>query len=186
MKTVSDTRGDGSSRRRFLASTSALGAASLLGLPRSAAAEPAPEVKRIRIYHTPVACFAPQYLAEDLLHLEGFTEVEYVKGPATGADSGPVAVAQGRVDLTMWDALRFIQQLDAGQPLVLLAGVHAGCWELLGNDRFHNLRDLKGKTIAIWGYGEGDHTLLSSMMAYVGMDPRKDVRWLPDDKPGSR
>ena len=52
-------------------------------------------------------------------------------------------------------------------------------WELFGNNRVHNLRDLKGKTIAIWGFGQGDHILLSGMLGYVGMDPRKDVTWLP-------
>ena len=38
-------------RRRFLTGASALGAASLVGISRSDAAEPAPEVKKIRLIH---------------------------------------------------------------------------------------------------------------------------------------
>jgi NitT/TauT family transport system substrate-binding protein len=184
MNSVNAKGAGGLPRRRFLVSTSALGAASFLGLPRAATAEPPPEVRRIRLFHAPVTCLAPLYLAEELLRLEGFSEVEYFAQDLASWETGPAAVAAGKVDLTMWDALHNLQQLDAGKPLVLLAGVHAGCWELLGKEGLRSLRDLKGKTVAIWGFGAGDHTLLSSMMAYVGMDPRKDVRWLPDEKAG--
>ena len=68
-----------SSRRTFLAGAVALGAASLLRPPRSAAADPPPETTRIRLVHAPAICLAPQYLAEELLHLEGFQEVRYVE-----------------------------------------------------------------------------------------------------------
>ena len=54
-------------RRQFLESTSVLGAASLLGYSRIAAAEPPPETRKIRLVHAPAICFAPQYLAEELL-----------------------------------------------------------------------------------------------------------------------
>ena len=79
MGTVHREKGEESTRRKFLASTSALSAASLLGLSYPAAAEPPPETKRIRLLHAPAICLAPQYLAEDLLRLEGFSEVEYVE-----------------------------------------------------------------------------------------------------------
>jgi NitT/TauT family transport system substrate-binding protein len=71
------------SRRSFLARASALGGASLLGAPRLASAEPPPEVGTIRIMRTPALCFAPQFLAEELLRLEGFSEVQYVKTSST-------------------------------------------------------------------------------------------------------
>ncbi len=68
-------RGDRLSRRKFLANTSALWAAPLLGPPRAAAAEPPAETKKIRFLHTPSICVAPQYLAEELLRVEGFSEI---------------------------------------------------------------------------------------------------------------
>jgi NitT/TauT family transport system substrate-binding protein len=81
MNTVSDKSGNGCSRRQFLANMSAFGAASCLGLPRLAAAEPPPETTSIRLVHGPAICLAPQYLAEELLHLEGFSDVTYVMWP---------------------------------------------------------------------------------------------------------
>ena len=53
-----------------------LGASSLVGLPAKAAAEPPPEVRKIRLVHTPAICLSPQYIAEKFLHGEGFTDVE--------------------------------------------------------------------------------------------------------------
>jgi len=73
MKTTNDKSDFGFNRRKFLANTSALGAASFLGLPAIVAAEPPPELTRIRLARFPVICFAPQFVAEALLHLEGFS-----------------------------------------------------------------------------------------------------------------
>jgi NitT/TauT family transport system substrate-binding protein len=68
----SDKSGDGFSRRRFLANTSALSVASLLAVPRPAAAEPPPETTTIRTAHGVSMCEAPQSVAEELLRVEGF------------------------------------------------------------------------------------------------------------------
>jgi NitT/TauT family transport system substrate-binding protein len=67
------------SRRKFMAYGSALSTASLLGLPTRAGAEPAPEVKRLRLIDTVAICRAPEYIAEELLRLEGFSDIEHVK-----------------------------------------------------------------------------------------------------------
>ena len=72
------------SRRRFLQQTSALGAALTFGVPGTALAEPPPETKKIRLARTISICLSPQYVAEELLRREGFTEVEYPETPHTG------------------------------------------------------------------------------------------------------
>jgi NitT/TauT family transport system substrate-binding protein len=169
-----DRSGEAVSRRSFLASTSALGAASFLGLSRIAAAEPPPETRKIRLLHTPAICLVPQYLAEDLLHLEGFSEVEYVKDN-TAEFKG---VAAGKADVSMWDAPGALPVLDAGKSVVMIGGIHAGCFELFATSQIQTIRDLKGKTVAVYGLGHGSHILVASMLAYVGMDPRKDVHWV--------
>jgi NitT/TauT family transport system substrate-binding protein len=88
------------SRRHFLARASAAGIAAFAGLDyRVASAEAPLETARIRIVHVPAVCFAPQYLAEELLRLEGFIDVEYL---SLGTRSGPIALADGRADITMW------------------------------------------------------------------------------------
>ena len=81
------------SRRRFFANTSALGVATFLGLPRIAAAEPPPETTKIRLIHTPAACTAPQYIAKELLHAEGFSEVQYVPFAAPAGTYTPMGLS---------------------------------------------------------------------------------------------
>ncbi len=170
------TRILGADRRAFLARISTMGAAALLGVHgRAVAADPPPEIKKIRLLHIPAICHAPQYLAEELLHLEGITEVEYVP---FGTRYIPEALATSKADMSMWNAMEFIPYMDANKPVVVLGGIHAGCFEVFGNERVRSIRDLKGKTVAIMYFGGGDHILLSSMLAYVGIDP-KEVNWLP-------
>jgi len=164
-------------RRDFLTRASALGAASLLSLSNRARAEPAPETRKIRLIQTAAVCFAPQYLAEALLRMEGFAEVEYV--PVQAGQPGGDLLAAGGADLSMYDVPSLLPVIDAAKPVVILAGVHAGCYELVANERIRAITDLKGKRIATSGYGESDHVLLSSMLAYVGVDPRREVEWVP-------
>ena len=164
----------GFSRREFLAGTSIIGAAALLGIPRTAAAEPPPETRKVRLLETPAICLAPMYLAEQLLHLEGFSEIEYVKTTV----AGPNALAAGQADISMWDVPGTIPVLDDGEPLVMLSGIHAGCYELIGNEQIHSVRDLKGKRIGVYALRGGDHVLIASMLAYIGMNPHKDVHWV--------
>jgi hypothetical protein len=66
----------GFSRRRFLGGVTLAGTAGLLGVhPRPVAAEPPPETTTLRLVKIPSICQAPQYVAEELLKSEGFTEV---------------------------------------------------------------------------------------------------------------
>jgi len=121
---------------------------------------------------------APEYIAEELLRAEGFTDLQYVKRQDSGAKAE--ALAAGEADLTLNYAGPLIVNVDASAPIVILAGVHVGCFELFGSDRVHTIRDLKSKTVAVSGVGAADHIFLSSMLAHVGVDPRKDVQWVTD------
>jgi NitT/TauT family transport system substrate-binding protein len=109
--------------------------------------------------------------------MEGFTDVEYLP---LGTRNVPSVLAEARADVSMWTAPALIPYADAGMPIVMLAGVHSGCFELFGNERVRSIRDLKGKTVAIYNFGQGDHILLSSMLAYVGIDP-KDINWITSE-----
>jgi NitT/TauT family transport system substrate-binding protein len=162
------------SRRKFLRHASALSASSLIGLPVLAIAEAQPEVRRIRFLGGPAICGAPETIAEELLLAEGI-RVEHIEPHQV---RGAKAIAEGLADIAMYDVQATLPVLDSGGRVVVLAGVHAGCWQLFANDRVHTLRDLKGRTAAIRGFGIGDHIMLASMLAYVGMDPHRDVKWL--------
>ena len=165
-----------SNRRDFLRRSGALAAASLAAVPRRGAAESALETRSIRFYYDPVICVAPMFLAEELLRMEGFTEIAYLKRHAD--ETVPDALREGRADLTATNAPSLMLALDSGQPIKVIAGMHVGCFELFGNDRVNAIRDLKGKRIAISATGSGEHVYVASMLAYVGMDPRKDVQWV--------
>ena len=167
-------------RREFIKTASTLAAAALTGidLQRAAAAvEPPPETTRLRLIAVPAICLAPQYVAESLLRAEGFTDIEYMKlDLTTSVGQGPIA--SGRADLSLDSAGDIVNDIDHCAPVVTLGGVHLGCYELFGNERIRAIRDLKGKTVAIDGLGGPQHLFLSTMTAYVGLDPRNDINWV--------
>jgi NitT/TauT family transport system substrate-binding protein len=164
------------SRREFLNGLILAGAAGLLGLkPEPVTAEPPPETTKLRLVKIPSICQAPQYVAEELLKSEGFTEVQYLK--KEGALGIEKALASGEADINALFTGPLIIRVEAGDPIVVLAGLHIGCFELFGTEHVHAIRDLKGKTVAVLELGSAQHIFLSSMMAYVGLDPDKDVNW---------
>jgi NitT/TauT family transport system substrate-binding protein len=149
--------------------------------PPTAGAEPPPETTRIRLVQTTGMCQAPQYVAEELLRSEGFTDVQYLKKEGPEAIAG--AVASGEADINMHFSGPLLLRLDRGEPVTILAGVHPGCYELFTAQPLRSLLELKGKTMAIRALGGPEHVFLSSMAAYVGLDPRREVKWVtyPDD-----
>ncbi len=162
------------SRRDFLGGLTLAGTAGLLGVqPSSAAAGPPPETTTLRLSQLYGACIAPQYVAEELLRAEGFTDVKYVR-KASRVEASK-AVASGEVPFTVASVGPLLTQVDAGDPIRLLAGVHVGCFALFGTDRVRSISDLKGKTVGVTELGSGRHVFLASAMAYVGLDSRKDV-----------
>jgi NitT/TauT family transport system substrate-binding protein len=168
---------DGWTRRRFLGGLTLAGTAGLLGLhPRPVAAEPPPETTKIRLMRRPALCAAPEYLAEEFLWGEGFTEVQYVT--TTGGAGVSKALASGEADISLGFSGPLLLRVDAGDPLVFMAGVHIGCFELFGTERVRAIRDLKGKTVAVFELGAGAHVFIASMAAHVGLDPLKDITWV--------
>jgi NitT/TauT family transport system substrate-binding protein len=164
------------SRREFLGAAALAGTAALLGLRSElVGAEPPPETTGLRLGQSPAICIAPLYLAAEFLPGEGFSNVEYIK---TGQHLMAKNVASGALDFAMNFAAPLLIPLDAGDPLVILAGSHTGCFELFGTNRVSTIRDLKGKTVAIPELGSPYHIFVASMAAYVGLDPRKDIHWI--------
>jgi hypothetical protein len=71
-----------------------------------------------------------------------------------------------------------ILRVETGDPIVILAGEHVGCFELLGRDDVRSIRDLKGRTVAVPGLDPSPYAFLASMAAHVGLDPRTDINWV--------
>jgi NitT/TauT family transport system substrate-binding protein len=164
------------SRRRFLTSLSTAGAAGLLGTRASLAAEPPLETTTVRLGRLPSLCLAPQYAAEELLRAEGFTDIRYVTAAAGIAASEKIA--NGEVDFSLNFAAPLVIPIAAGDPITVVAGVHAGCFELFAREGIRRITDLKGKAVGVPSSGSGPHVFVASMLAYVGLDASKDVRWV--------
>src|SRR5215831_21227415 len=77
-------------RRRFLITLPMAGTAGLVHVPRALDAEGALETTAVRVVKVPGICVAPQYVAEELLRAEGFTDVRYVDPWPTGEFSQQV------------------------------------------------------------------------------------------------
>jgi len=122
-------------------------------------------------------------VAEELLRSEGFTEVHYLKKAGT-ADIEQ-ALASGEADINGHFAAPLLLRLEAGDPIVILGGLHIGCFELFGTHEVRSIGDLKGKTVAVPALDSSRYVFLASMVAYVGLDPRKDINFVTHPGPES-
>ncbi len=164
-------------RRDFLYGLSSSGATVLLGLRADrAGAEPPPETTKLRLIRTASMCWAPQYVAEDLLKAEGFTDVTYLEMPV----GRPVStfLSAGEADISMNFVGPNLVRVDQGDPVVFLAGAHVGCFEVFGNERVKKITDLKGKTVPVSAIGGTEYVFFAAIASYVGLDPRKDINWV--------
>ena len=141
----------------------------------AAAAEPPPETRTLRLGQLTGICIAPQYIAEEFLHGEGFTQVQYVK--EAGRVATNKALASGDISITAASLGPLLVQIDAGDPITLVSGLHVGCFALFATERIRTLRDLKGKTVSVTELGTGRHVFLAAAMAYVGLDPRFNIAY---------
>src|SRR5215469_3007656 len=168
-------------RRRFLATLLLASAAGLIWTRRVRAAQAGLETTSVRLLKFPGICIAPQYIAEELLRTEGFTNIRYI-------DAGPsvelsVKVGRGEADFTLEFAARAIQTIDDGGALTVLGGVHVGCYELFARDEIRSVGDLKGKSVGVQTAGDTPHAFLIAMAAHVGLDPLQDIRWVTGSNP---
>jgi len=156
--------------------------------PRSAtitpaATDPPPETTRLRLTQPgPSICVSPQYLAEEFLRAEGFTDVQYIKLAGAGATSK--SLASGEADMSLHFAAPAAIAIDAGDPVLTLGGAHVGCWELFGTDRVQSIIDLRGKTVAVTEVAPTapDYVFMASVLTFVGIDPTRDVNFEPHKK----
>ena len=160
------------SRRRFMTGLSAA-AVGLVGAPKSLHAEPPPETTRVRIakYTGPAVCEAPKYVAAELLRAEGFSDVRYVENAGAGDLDFDTDFAPG-----------WINSIENGEePWTVLAGLHSGCLQLITSDSIQTVPELRGKRVGIDSKYSTGYRLAILMVAYVGLDPYKDIEWIEDD-----
>jgi NitT/TauT family transport system substrate-binding protein len=189
------------SRREFLrvaASAGAVGAGALLlggcgsddnagsatSTPGTVVDAP-PETTTIRLSKfTGLPRTAPFFLAEQFLPAEGFTDVRYIEVAGSG-DQGLRQIAAGEIDIGVILAWPLPIDVDRGDPLVVLAGVHSSLFEIFANERVQSLRDLKGKKIGrSREASDPAHSFWAALLAYVGIDVETQVEFVELDEAG--
>src|SRR6516164_3026507 len=155
-------------RRRVLATLALVGAGSLVRPPPALAAVGALESTTLRLTRTPSLCVAPQYIAEELLRAEGFSDVRYVD--TASATESANAIGRDEADLSFDFVSAFIIAIDAGAPITVLGGVHIGCYELFASEGIRTIAGLMGKSV---GLDAAAPALLSLLAAEVGLDPER-------------
>ena len=87
-------------RREFTNGIALTAAAAILGVsPRPSDAEPPPETTRLRFprYLYDHGCLAPQWVADELLRAEGFTEIQLRQRSTSYPNSPPAKSISGRL-----------------------------------------------------------------------------------------
>ncbi len=163
-------------RRYFMATASAIGGAAFLNGGAVFADEEPPETTTIRLPFNSNICLAPQYVAEELLRAEGFTDIRYLAAPP--GVSAVEMVARGDMDWNSTFAGTLVYQLDKGFPVTTLAGLHAGCYELFAHDPIRTISDLKDRRVGIQTLSSSAHLYLSIIVRHVGLDPNTDIDWI--------
>jgi NitT/TauT family transport system substrate-binding protein len=160
-------------RRAFLGAAAATVAAACI--PQgSSIATPGPslgppETTAIRINYQ-IGCDPWTWLADDFLKAEGFTDVSVLNDPAVYVD----AVAKGVADLDVAFGIAVVASVDAGQPVIALAGTHTGCFELWARPGINSFRDLRGKRLVVDKrdvLADGYYAMWVGFLASYGVDP---------------
>jgi NitT/TauT family transport system substrate-binding protein len=95
---------------------------------------------------------------------------------AGGSRLDPVAAGLADIHTAMVGSL--VASVDAGEPITILTGIHAGCFELFGTEQIRSIKDLKGRTVAVPGLGSSHYLYVAAIAAYVGLNPLKDIRFV--------
>ena len=105
---------------------------------------------------------------------EGFTEVHYVPDPEGDY------LSRGKADFGQAFIPFTIIPIDTGEPIIALAGVHPGCFEVFARESIRSIRDLKGKNVSV--RSDFDRVIFSIIAASIGLDPAKDINWIVGER----
>lgn len=164
-------------RRDLLARTAlgVLGATRVCGAGNARADDGPPETTVLRLPHDPSICIAPIYIADALLRAEGFTEIRRVAYPDYSADQ---SVLRGDVDFDLQSPVWCAAKIAAGEPITVVGGVHAGCYELFANPPIGTVSELAGQRVGVPAVGSAGQLFVALMAANVGLDPDRDISWV--------
>ena len=121
---------------------------------------------------TNTQCIAGHYMAEPFLREAGFTDVQYPRYAPKDLRGG---LTSGKLHMGIGYTPYVMPLIEAGEPLVMLGGVHVGCWQVVGSGSIQSLRDFKGRTVSVISPSFVDGIFMTMTLNEVGLDIQKDV-----------
>jgi NitT/TauT family transport system substrate-binding protein len=166
------------SRRNFLAAGAAL--------PFAAQLRPAQaETTKIRYLLTSpvpdVASAVHASIPKSLGYWSG-SDIEVEVAPFSGSSGATQVVLSGRADFTMASPEPLlVAKQEGGRLLAVYNHTREAIYDIAVEDAspIKKLEDLKGKTIGVTNLSSGALPFSKAMLSTVGIDPDKDVKWLP-------
>ena len=121
---------------------------------------------------------APLYMAKELGLFEKYgldAQIVNIRGSAINNAS----LMAGEIQMAVANGTIAITAAARGAPIVILATIGPTRYSLVSRSSITSVQHLKGKTIAIGGYGIGDYFVLRRLLPKLGLSPEKDVTLLP-------
>ena len=89
------------------------------------------------------------------------------------------AIATSKCDAAAGLLGDWLKPLEQGFDVKLFVGSHGGCGRLFASEKsgVKDLKDLKGKTIAVYAMGTSPQTVLQVSIFKAGVDPNADINW---------
>jgi NitT/TauT family transport system substrate-binding protein len=131
-----------------------------------------PETPTIRIPKVALTSAIATAVAADFLKEEGFTDVQYITLPNPAEIFAKAA--NGELDMVFLPTSLMIPRIEAGDRIVALAGINAGCFQVVASPAVKSLSDCRGKRLASSARGAPDDLFLELTLRSVGIDMRKE------------
>ena len=176
------TRTEALSRRTILKTVGAVGLAASAGALGSrvfapAVAGPAPKIRLA--WGDIAACHSPLgFGVANGLFAKHNLDVELYPFASNG-QTVIQALATSKADAGAGLLGDWLKPLEQGFDVKLFVGSHGGCGRLFASEKsgIKDLKDLKGKTIAVYAMGASPQTVLQVSIFKAGVDPQDDVTW---------
>jgi NitT/TauT family transport system substrate-binding protein len=120
---------------------------------------------------------APLYIAKDLGLFEKYgLDAQIVN--IRGAGINIASLMAGEIQMAVAAGTVAITAAARGAPIVIIATVGPTEYMLVSRASITSVRQLKGKTIGIGGFGSGDYFVLRRLLPKLDLIPEKDVNIL--------
>jgi NitT/TauT family transport system substrate-binding protein len=128
------------------------------------------------------------FLSAGVAQNRGFFKDEGLDADIVVMGAGPsiAALSNGDIDFTLLTGT-VIRAAVRGLPVRLVAGLMTSSPHVvLARQEIKSIKDLTGKKVGLAGFGDATHVLARLILARNGLDPEKDVQFIPLGSDSSR